>query len=190
MEIGLFFGSFNPIHTGHLIIANLAYELTSIKEVWFVVSPHNPFKKRSNLLPEYDRMDMVIGAIHDHYHFRASDIEFTMPTPSYTIDTLALLSDKHPKHRFRLIIGEDNLASFPKWKNHDQILQHHGLIVYPRPNAAPSQLVDHKNVEMIEAPLMDISATLIRKLASEQKSVRFLVPEEVRTLIESRGYFT
>lgn len=189
MEIGLFFGSFNPIHTGHMIIANLVKETTSVDEVWFVVSPQNPFKKNKNLLHEFDRMDMVNAAIADDYQFRSSDIEFNMPRPSYTIDTLTLLQEKHPDKKFHLIIGEDNLASFPKWKNHEQILVHFGLIVYPRPHSNPSDLVNSENVKMIEAPEVDISATLIRKLIKEEKSIKYLVPDSVEGLIKSKGFF-
>ncbi len=189
MKIGLFFGSFKPIHTGHMIIANVANETAGIDQVWFVVSPQNPFKKNKSLLSEFDRLDMVKEAIYDDYNFRVSDVEFSMPKPSYTVDTLTYLSDKHPEHEFRLIIGEDNLASFPKWKNHEVILENYGLIVYPRPNAKPSVLINHDRVDMIEAPEVDISATLIRKLIKDKRSIKYLVPEGVRELIESRGYF-
>ena len=134
MIIGLFFGSFNPIHVGHMIIANVMVETTDIDRVWFVVSPQNPFKQRKTLLPEFDRLDMVREAIHDNYNLEVTDVEFHMPKPSYTVDTLAYLMDKHPEHEFRLIIGEDNLTHFHKWKNHEAILQH-GLYVYPRPHA-------------------------------------------------------
>jgi nicotinate-nucleotide adenylyltransferase len=188
-EIGLFFGSFNPIHTGHMIIANLVKETTSVEEVWFIVSPQNPFKKNKNLLHEFDRLDMVNAAIADDYQFRSSDVEFNMPRPSYTIDTLTLLQEKHPDKKFKLIIGEDNLASFPKWKNHDKILEHFGLIVYPRPNSKPSDLRNHKNVQVIDAPEVDISATLIRKLVKNGKSINFLVPDTVAGLIQSKGFF-
>ena len=140
MEVGLFFGSFNPIHTGHMIIANLVKETTSVKEVWFVVSPQNPFKKNKSLLHEFDRLDMVRAAISEDYSFRVIDIEFNMPKPSYTIDTLTLLQEKHPDKTFHLIIGEDNLASFPKWKNHEQILENFHLIVYPRKGSERSVL--------------------------------------------------
>jgi nicotinate-nucleotide adenylyltransferase len=189
MKIGLFFGSFNPIHTGHLIIANIVRETTDMDEIWFVVSPQNPFKTDGNLLPAQDRLDLVREAIHHDYYFRASDVEFSMPRPSYTIDTLTYLADKFPQHTFRLIIGSDNLAQFPKWKNHEAILQHFGLIVYPRPYAGESPLLSHPNVEQIEAPEMDISATIIRKLVKGGRSIKYLVPEGVRELIESRGYF-
>ena len=189
MEVGLFFGSFNPIHTGHMIIANLVKETTSVEEVWFVISPQNPFKKNNNLLHEFDRLDMVNTAISDDYKFRSSDIEFNMPRPSYTIDTLIMLQERHPDKKFHLIIGQDNLAAFPKWKNHDKILEHFGLIVYPRPNAEPSELGENENVQLIDAPEVDISATLIRKLIKEERSIKYLVPEAVAALIKSKGFY-
>ena len=119
MKIGLFFGSFNPIHVGHLIIANIVHQTTDREQIWFIVSPQNPFKKNKSLLSEYDRLDLVKEAIYDDYDFRASDVEFKMPKPSYTVDTMTYLTEKHPEHDFKLIIGEDNLESFPKWKNHE-----------------------------------------------------------------------
>lgn len=189
MEVGLFFGSFNPIHTGHMIIANLVKETTNVKEVWFIVSPQNPFKKNKRLLHEFDRLDLVRAAIADDYDFKVSDIEFNMPKPNYTINTLTLLKEKYPDKNFHLIIGEDNLESFPKWKNHDQILEHFSLIVYPRKNAKPNQLMDHEKVVMIDAPEVDISATLIRKLVKEKKSIKYLVPESVEALIKSKSFF-
>lgn len=189
MEVGLFFGSFNPIHIGHMIIANLVKETTDVEEVWFVVSPQNPFKKNKSLLHEFDRLDMVNAAIGDDYKFRSIDIEFNMPRPSYTIDTLTLLQEKHPDKKFHLIIGEDNLEAFPRWKNHDKILEHFGLIVYPRPHATESELSVSDQVRMIEAPEVDISATLIRKLIREQKSIKYLVPDTVEQMIQSKGYF-
>ncbi len=189
MKIGLFFGSFNPIHTGHMIIANIVLETTDMEQVWFVVSPQNPFKKNKSLLSEQNRLDLVREAIYDDYNFRASDVEFNMPRPSYTVDTLTYLNEKHPEHRFRLIIGGDNLASFPKWKNYEVILKNYGLIVYPRPNAKTSDLLENSNVEFVAAPEVDISATLIRKLIRDKRSIKYLVPEGVRKLIEGRGYF-
>ena len=188
-KVGLFFGSFNPIHVGHLIIANLIHAEKLVEEVWFVVSPQNPHKKRSNLLPEHDRLDLVREAIKDDYHFRVSDIEFSMPKPSYTIHTLVYLEEKYPQYDFKLIIGEDNLASMPRWKNHQEILNR-GLIVYPRPNTMKSELATHTNVSWVDAPQMDISATLVRKLIKEGKSVKFLLSEAVAELIESRKYFS
>jgi nicotinate-nucleotide adenylyltransferase len=135
MKIGLYFGSFNPIHVGHLIVANIMANSPDLDQVWFVVSPQNPFKKSKTLLHEFDRFDMVEKAIADNPKLKVSDIEFAMPKPSYTIDTLARFTEKYPNHTFKLIIGEDNLAAFPNWKNFDKILEFYGLLVYPRPNS-------------------------------------------------------
>ncbi|MEM6830581.1 MAG: nicotinate (nicotinamide) nucleotide adenylyltransferase [Bacteroidota bacterium] len=189
MKIGLFFGSFNPIHTGHMIVANLVKETTDVAEVWFVVSPQNPFKKNNNLLHEFDRLDLVQAAISNDYSFRVSDIEFNMPRPSYTIDTLTYLKEKYPEKEFQLIIGEDNLSSFRKWKNYNEILIQFGLIVYPRPNASSSDLIEHTNVRFIEAPKIDISATLIRKLVRSEKSIKYLVPDAVEQKIRTKKFF-
>ncbi|MFT7029792.1 MAG: nicotinate-nucleotide adenylyltransferase [Marinoscillum sp.] len=189
MKIGLFFGSFNPIHIGHMIIANVAIESTDLQQIWFVVSPQNPFKKNKNLLHEFDRLDLVNAAIEDDYNFRASDVEFHLKKPSYTVDTLAVLSEKYPEHEFSLIIGEDNLSSFAKWKNYGEILKNYHLIVYPRPNTEPSALSDHSSVQFIEAPLMDISATLIRLLIRDKKSIKYLVPSRVEELIIGKKLF-
>lgn len=189
MKVGLFFGSFNPIHVGHLIIANIAHESTDLDEIWFVVSPQNPFKKNKNLLHEFDRLDLVQAAIADDYHFRVSEVEFQMPKPSYTIDTLTVLAEKHQEHDFSLIIGSDNLSSFSKWKNHEQILNNFRLIVYPRPNSGESDLISHSNVTIIEAPEMEISATLIRKLIREGKSIKYLVPDAAIARIEAKKLF-
>lgn len=189
MNIGLFFGSFNPIHIGHMIIANIAHQATNSDEIWFVVSPQNPHKKNKNLLHEFDRLGLVEAAIADDYHFRACDVEFHLPKPSYTVDTLTVLAEKYPQHHFKLIIGEDNLASFPKWKNHEIILADYGLIVYPRPDAKETDLVDHPNVKMIDAPKMDISATLIRKMIRAEKSIKYLVPKGVEERIRGERLF-
>ncbi|WP_421875698.1 nicotinate (nicotinamide) nucleotide adenylyltransferase [Marinoscillum sp.] len=188
MKVGLFFGSFNPIHIGHLIIANIAQQNTDLNEIWFIVSPQNPFKQNKNLLHEFDRLDLVQLAIADDFHFKVSDIEFGMNRPSYTIDTLAVLREKYD-HDFKLIIGEDNLKSFKKWKNHQIILDDFGLVVYPRPHAEESDLVNHPQVEMIEAPKIDISATLIRKMVRAGKSIKYLVPLAVEQQIAARKYF-
>ena len=190
MKIGLFFGSFNPIHIGHLIIANTMVEDTDIERVWFVVSPLNPFKSSKSLLHEFDRIDMVNMAIEDDFNMEATDVEFHMPRPSYTVDTLAWLTDKFPQHDFKLIIGEDNLLHFPKWKNHAVILEHHGMYVYPRPNAKPSELQDHPNVQFVNAPMVDISATFIRRRIQEYKSIRYLVPDKVADHISIRKFYT
>lgn len=189
MKIGLFFGSFNPIHVGHLIIANTVVEDTDVERVWFVVSPLNPFKSSNSLLHEFDRMDMVRMAIEDNFNLEATDVEFNMPKPSYTSDTLAYLTDKYPQHEFKLIIGEDNLHHFPKWKNHAVILEQYGMYVYPRPNARPSALRDHPNVEFVEAPMVDISATFIRRRLKAYKTIRYLVPDKVADLITIRKFY-
>ena len=190
MEIGLYFGSFNPIHVGHLIIAQAVLELARLNEVWFVVSPQNPLKRNKNLLNEQDRYDMVRLAIDDNFYFKASDIEFRMPRPSYTIDTLTYLRERHPAHRFRLIIGGDNLAILPRWKNSQKIIEEFGLIVYPRPGAQHSgQLTDHKNVQFVDAPLLDISATYIRKCIKEDRSIKYLVPEKAAQFIYDRKLY-
>lgn len=189
MKIGLFFGSFNPIHVGHLIIANTVVEDTDVERVWFVVSPLNPFKSSNSLLHEFDRMDMVRMAIEDNFNLEATDVEFNMPKPSYTSDTLAYLTDKYPQHDFKLIIGEDNLHHFPKWKNHAVILEQYGMYVYPRPNARPSALREHPNVEFVEAPMVDISATFIRRRLKAYKTIRYLVPDKVADLIAIRKFY-
>ncbi|SKC76627.1 nicotinate (nicotinamide) nucleotide adenylyltransferase [Ohtaekwangia koreensis] len=189
MKIGLFFGSFNPIHMGHLMIANLMAETTDLKKVWFVVSPQNPFKPSKGLLHEFDRYDMVRAAIYDNYNLEVSDVEFHLPKPSYTIHTLVHLREKFPDKEFKVIIGEDNLASFTKWKNHERILEDYGLYVYRRPNVQLSELKTHPNVTFVEAPLLDISATFIRSCIRNKHSVRYLVPDVVEETIRAKGFY-
>ncbi len=188
-KIGLFFGSFNPIHIGHLIIANIMAENSDLHKVWFVVSPQNPFKPSKGLLHEFDRYDMVKAAIADHYKLEASDVEFNLPKPSYTIHTLAYLTEKFPGKEFKVIIGEDNLENFTKWKNHEEILNQFGLYVYPRPHVTNSELRRHPHVKMIEAPLLDISATYIRNCIKSNKSIRYLVPEPVEQMIRLKDFY-
>jgi nicotinate-nucleotide adenylyltransferase len=188
-KIGLFFGSFNPIHIGHLIIANIMAENTDLHKVWFVVSPQNPFKPSKGLLHEFDRHDMVKAAIADHYKLEASDVEFNLPKPSYTIHTLAYLTEKFPGKEFKVIIGEDNLENFTKWKNHEEILNQFELYVYPRPHVTNSDLKRHPHVKMIEAPLLDISATYIRNCIKGNKSIRYLVPEPVEQMIRLKDFY-
>jgi nicotinate-nucleotide adenylyltransferase len=188
-KIGLFFGSFNPIHIGHMIIANIMAENTDLNKVWFVVSPQNPFKPSKGLLHEFDRYDMVKAAIADHYKLEVSDVEFNLPKPSYTIHTLAYLTEKFPGKEFKVIIGEDNLENFAKWKNHEQILEQFGLYVYPRPHVTNSDLKRHAHVKMIEAPLLDISATYIRNCIKSNRSIRYLVPESVEQLIRLKHFY-
>jgi nicotinate-nucleotide adenylyltransferase len=189
MKIGLFFGSFNPIHIGHLIIANTMATATDLEQVWFVVSPQNPFKKNKSLLHEFDRLDMVERAIADNALLKVTDFEFHLPKPSYTIDTLIRLLEKNPQHEFKLIMGEDNLAQFPNWKNHEKILEYVGLYVYPRPNAASHRFGDHPKVTFVPAPLLDISATYIREALRQGRSIRYLVPEVVEEMILRKKFY-
>jgi nicotinate-nucleotide adenylyltransferase len=189
MKIGLFFGSFNPIHIGHMIIANIMAENTDLQKVWFVVSPQNPFKPGKSLLHEFDRFDMVRAAVYNSYKLEVSDIEFHLPKPSYTIHTLVHLTEKHPDKEFKVIIGEDNLPSFQKWLNWERILEDYGLYVYPRPNTQLSDLKTHPQVKMVEAPMMDISATFIRNCIRNNKSIRYLVPDAVEEMIRAKGFY-
>jgi nicotinate-nucleotide adenylyltransferase len=189
MKTGLFFGSFNPIHIGHMIIANIMLEYTDLENVWFVVSPQNPLKKNSGLLHEFDRLDMVRLSIAYNYKMKAVDVEFNMPRPSYTIDTLTYLQEKYPHDDFVLIIGEDNLAQFPRWKNYEKILEYFSLYVYPRPESSPTELKKHPKVKMVEAPLMDISATYIRNAVKNGKSIQYLVTPEVETYIHQKKFY-
>ena len=189
MKIGLFFGSFNPVHVGHLIIANIMAETTDLDKVWMVISPQNPHKPSKGLLHEFDRFDMVRAAVFDHYKIEASDIEFHLPKPSYTIHTLVHLHEKHPDKEFKVIMGEDNLVNFVKWKNYTRIVEDYGLYVYPRPGAQLSELKTHPNVKMVYAPLLDISATFIRNCVRNHQSVRYLVPDPVEEMIRTRGFY-
>lgn len=188
-KIGLFFGSFNPIHIGHLIIANVMAENTDLDKVWLVVSPQNPLKPSKGLLHEFDRYDMAKAAVADHYKIEVSDVEFHLPKPSFTIHTLAYLSEKHPGKEFKIIIGQDNLESFKKWKNYEQIMEHYELYVYPRPDVTNTELIRHPHVKMIEAPLLDISATYIRQCIKANKSIRYLVPESVENMIRTKNFY-
>ena len=190
MLVGLYFGSFNPIHNGHLIIAQAVLELSGLDEIWFIVSPQNPLKKNKGLLHEFDRYDMVSLAIEDNDRFKVSDIEFNMPRPSYTIDTLTYLDEKYREHKFELIIGGDNLAILPKWKNSNRIVEDFGLIVYPRPGSDDSKNLQHPNIRYVKAPLLDISATYIRNCIKENKSIQYLLPEKVATFIYDRKLYT
>lgn len=189
MNVGLFFGSFNPIHVGHLIIANLIKEQTDLQQVWFVVSPQNPLKKRNSLLHEFDRLDMVRAAVYENYDLRDCDIEFHMPRPSYTVDTLTYLTEKHPDHHFKLIMGEDNLVHFHKWKNYEVILENYGILVYPRPGDLSGERSKHPNIKFVKAPVLDISATFIRKCIKNNISIRYLVPDGVEELIRAKKFY-
>ena len=164
-------------------------ETTDLQKVWMVISPQNPFKPSKGLLHEFDRYDMVRAAVHEHYKIEASDIEFHLPKPSYTIHTLVHLRERHPDKEFKVIMGEDNLTNFVKWKNHERILEDYGLYVYPRPHAQLSELKKHPNVKMVDAPMLDISATFIRNCVRKQQSVRYLVPDSVEEMIRTRGFY-
>jgi nicotinate-nucleotide adenylyltransferase len=189
MKIGLFFGSFNPVHIGHLIIANFMATQTDLQQVWFVVSPQNPLKLKSTLARDRDRLNMVELAIDDNNLLRASDIEFKLPKPSYTIDTLTYLTEKYPQHQFVLIMGGDNLATLHKWKNYELILKGYDIYVYKRPQYDLGELATSPRVSLFDAPLMEISATYIRKCLIEGKSIQYLVPDSVRKyLLESKPY--
>jgi len=190
MKVGLFFGSFNPVHTGHLIIANYLVEYTDLDEIWMVVSPHNPFKERKTLADDYVRLEMVTRAIEVQSKLQASHVEFDMPKPSYTIDTLTYLSEEHPEVDFVLIMGGDNLRTLPKWKNYEQLLANYEIYVYKRPQYDLGDLINHPKVHIFdEVPQMEISSTFIRKMVKEGKSISYWVPEEVRTIIEAANLY-
>lgn len=189
MKVGLFFGSFNPIHIGHLAIANYMVEFTDLEQIWFVVSPHNPLKKKSTLLDDYSRLDLVEKAIEGDSRFRASNVEFSLPQPSYTVDTLVHLNEKHPSHEFSLIMGGDNLSTLHKWKNSEILLDKYSLYVYPRPGSDLSKWENHKSVHITSSPHFEISATFIRKGIKEGKNMTYFLPNKVWETIDRSGYF-
>ena len=188
-RVGLYFGSFNPIHVGHLVIANAMLENAGVDEVWFVVSPHNPLKERSILLADHHRLHMVRVAIDDNYRFRACDEEFHLPKPSYTSLTLAHLSEKYPNKEFCLIMGSDNICTFDRWRNYQYILDNYKIFVYPRPNYQGSQWEKHRNVTMVSAPLMDISSSYIRNSIKEGRSPKYLLTPEVLKYVEDMNFY-
>ncbi|MEY2830153.1 MAG: hypothetical protein RIQ33_2011 [Bacteroidota bacterium] len=190
MKIGLFFGSFNPIHVGHLIIANYLAEYTDMKQIWFIVSPQNPFKEKESLLNEYHRLDLVNTAIEGNNKLKSSDNEFKLPKPSYTIDTLQYLKEKYPKKQFCLIMVSDNVTSFHKWKNYETILNQYPIYVYKR-NGDEHLALQNKypQINFLDVPLLDVSSSLIRKMIREKKSVRYLLPENVHEQVMKSGYY-
>ena len=188
-EIGLFFGSFNPIHVGHLILANYIIEFTSMNELWFVVSPQNPFKKNHSLLPEIHRLAMVERSIDDDYRFKASNIEFGLPKPSYTSDTLAHLVERYPDYKFSLIMGQDNLTNLHKWKNADFLVNNYDIYVYPRPHAKPGKFENESRIHILDAPLVEISASFIRNAIKEKKDVSWFLPTGGWKYIEEMGFY-
>ncbi|MEY4876490.1 MAG: hypothetical protein RL708_1639 [Bacteroidota bacterium] len=190
MKIGLFFGSFNPIHVGHLIIANHLAEYTDLKQVWLVVSPHNPLKEKESLLNEYHRLDLVNTAIEGNTKLKSCDIEFKLPKPSYTIDTLQYLTEKYPKHEFSLIMGSDNIASIHKWKNFEKLMSNYSIYVYKRLGDDEKSLQNkYPSVKFLDVPLLNISSSLIRKMIKSKKSVRYLLPENVYQQVIQAGYY-
>ncbi len=189
MKIGLFFGSFNPIHIGHLAIANYMVEFSDLDEIWLVISPQNPLKNKQSLLNEFERYEMVELALQDHEKIKPSDIEFRLPRPSYTIDTLTYLSEKYSKHNFVLIMGTDNFQSFHKWKNYENILKHYMIYVYPRPGLGLGEYENHKSLKLINAPLMEISSSFIRESIKDHKDIRFFLPPRVYDYIEKMNFY-
>lgn len=199
MRIGLYFGTYNPIHVGHLIIANHMAERDDMDQVWLVVTPQNPLKTNNNLLADYHRLALVKIAIDDNFNLRASDVEFNLPKPSYTVDTLAHLREQYPEHQFALIMGEDNLRTFHKWKNYEVILERHQIYVCPRPitlaelnnEVAPtkSEIHDHKNVIVTDSPMMQISSTIIRNNIQKGQSIQYLVTDPVRQYIDEMNFY-
>lgn len=189
MRTALFFGSFNPVHIGHLAIANHIAEFGEVDEVWFVVSPHNPHKDKSTLLPERERYNMVYQSIGDYSKFKVSDIEFKLPQPSYTIHTLTHLREKYPTRDFSLILGSDNLINFHKWKNADLILEKYPLIVYPRPETPAEVLEKYPQIKLVDAPRMDVSSSFVRQAIKQGKDVRFFVPEGAWKILSEMKHY-
>lgn len=190
MHIGLYFGSFNPIHIGHLVIAGYMAEWSDLDKVWLVVSPQNPLKAKASLLRDYDRLHLVRLALEAYPNLQASDVEFQLPRPSYTAHTLAYLSEKYPQHTFSLIMGADNLESFPKWRNPDSILEQHRIYVYPRPGHDGGALREHPQVHWVEGvPLMELSSTQIRHGLAAGKSMKYMLPDAVWQYIDEMNYY-
>ncbi len=191
MNIGLYFGTFNPIHIGHLIIANHLAEFSGLDQVWLVVTPHNPHKQKSSLLNDYHRLEMVHLATEDYPKLKPSNIEFKLIQPNYTVDTLAYLQEKHPEHTFSLIMGEDNLNSFHKWKNYEIILERHEIYIYPRviDTKIENELANHPKIHSVDAPIVEISSTFIRKNIKKQKNIRPLLAEKVWEYIDKNLFY-
>ncbi len=191
MKIGLYFGTFNPIHIGHLIIANHLVEFTDLDQIWMVVTPHNPHKKKQSLLDDYHRLHMVHLATESYPKIKASDIEFKLPQPNYTIHTLVHLNEKFPQHQFALVMGEDNVNSLHKWKNYEQILANYPIYVYPRKNEEipASELLSHPNIHIIDAPVIEISSTSIRNSIALGKNVEPLLPPKVWEYVEHNLFY-
>ena len=188
MHIGLYFGSFNPIHTGHLIIANHVLENSDVDKIWFVISPHNPLKEAHALLNEYDRLHLAELALEGNPKFRASNVEFSLPRPSYTIDTLTYLREKFPHETFSVIMGSDSFQNITRWKNHEQLLAQYGLLIYNRPGFTV-QNIEGAKLLVMNAPLLEISASFIRAQLKAGKSVRYLLPDAVWKYVTENRYY-
>ena len=199
MKIGLYFGTYNPIHIGHLIIANHMVNYTELDQIWLVVSPQNPLKIKATLLEDYHRLAIVQRAVEGNDKLKASNIEFDLPKPSYTVDTLAYIQEKHPEHSFSLIMGEDNLRTLHKWKNFEQLLDNHSIYVYPRAlteqerveqgDKINSDLDNHPNITKCDAPVMKVSASFIRKAIQEKKDVKYLLSEPVYNYVTEMHFY-
>ena len=191
MKVGLYFGTFNPIHVGHIIIANHLVEYSDLDEVWMVVTPHNPHKRKSSLLANHHRFELVYLALQKYTKIKPSDIEFKLPQPNYTVNTLAHINEKYPQHEFSLIMGEDNLKSFHKWKNYDTILENHTIYCYPRISNGEikSKLENHPKIHKIDAPIIEISATLIRQGIKNNKNVVPMLSVETWKYIDEMNFY-
>ena len=189
MKIGLFFGSFNPIHNGHLIIANHILNETALEKIWLIISPQNPFKQSSSLLNTYDRLHLVNRAVENDNRIKGSDIEFHLPKPSYTSATLAYLNEKYPRYEFSIIIGSDSFQNFSKWKNYEIIIHNYELIIYKRPGFEIINNIGAR-VLIMKAPLLEISATYIRELVKENKSIKYLVPESIEQEVQNNRFYS
>lgn len=190
-KVGLYFGTFNPIHIGHLVIANHMAEFSDMDEVWLVVTPHNPLKKKRTLLEDHHRYELVYRAVESYPKLLPSKVEFGLPQPNYTVNTLAHLQENYPDHRFALIMGEDNLRTLHKWKNHEVIMSRHEIYVYPRLQAGEEagQFDGHESIHRIDAPVMELSATFIRKAIAEGKDIRPMLPAPVWEYIDEMNFY-
>lgn len=192
-RVGLFFGSFNPIHVGHLIMANHILQHSNLDKIWFVVTPQNPHKSKETLLDDRQRLHLVNLAIEDNYNFQASDVEFHLPQPNYTVNTLVHLREKHPDMVFSLIMGEDNLCTLHKWKNYQEIIRHHEIVVYPRMNddgkEPKAEVMDHASIHFCDAPVIKISASYVRDLIQSNRTPKYVLPAAVLQYIEEMHFY-
>jgi nicotinate-nucleotide adenylyltransferase len=188
MKVGLYFGSFNPVHVGHLIIAGFILNYSKLDQVWFVVSPQNPLKPQAGLLNEYHRQHLIVSAIEGENRLRCSNVEFHLPRPSYTINTLSYLREKYPQYDFNVIMGSDSFQNMKRWKNFEVLLKEYQIIIYKRPGFEVNNELA-ANITLLNAPLLEISSTTIRKMIKEGKSIRFLVPDIVKEEIDRNNYY-